>query len=41
MVSKKSTTNKALLMEMLSNEFKKEGGVGVKELEAALRGGSL
>ena len=28
-------------MEMLSNEFKKEGGVGVKELEAALRGGSL
>ena len=38
---KKSTTNKALLMEMLSQEFKKEGGLGVKELDTALRGGSL
>jgi len=41
LIMKKSTTNKALLMEMLSNEFKKEGGLGVKELDFALRGGSL
>ena len=30
-----------MLMEMLSQEFKKEGGLGVKELDTALRGGSL
>ena len=28
-------------MEMLSQEFKKEGSVGAKELDSALRGGSL
>jgi hypothetical protein len=30
-----------MLMEALSQEFKKEGGLGVKELDTALRGGSL